>query len=74
MIEFNWKASCSFVFVGYVHLVVNLYGIVVYTIVGYGDKLRFAFSYSSDNQISFIHGRRIYVYLYCFVVNFNYVY
>ena len=63
-----------FVFVRYVHLVVNLYGIVVYTIVGHGYKLRFTFGYGSDNQIGFIHGRRIYVYLYCCVVNFNYVY
>lgn len=45
-----------FVFVRYVHLVVNLYGIVVYTIVGHGDKLWLAFGHGSDNQIGFIHG------------------
>lgn len=55
MIEFNWKASCSFVFVGYVHLVVNLYGIVANAVVRYWYELRFAFGYGSDNQIGFIH-------------------
>ena len=66
--------SSTFVFVGYVHFAVNLYGVVVNTIVGYEYKLWLAFGYGSDNQISFIYGGRIYVYLYCFVFNFNYVY
>ena len=48
--------SSSAELVGYVYLVVNLYGVVVYTIVGHGYNLWFAFGYGSDNQISFIHG------------------
>lgn len=38
-----------FVFVGYVHLVVNLYCVVADTIVGHGYKLRFTFSHGSYN-------------------------
>lgn len=53
--KFDWQTSCVFVFVGYVHLVVNLYGVVVDTVVRYRYKLWFAFGHGSDNQISFIH-------------------
>ena len=60
--------------VGYVHLVVNLYSVVADAVVGYGYKLWFTFGYGSDNQIGFIYGGWVYVYLYCLVVNFNYVY
>ena len=55
MIEFDWKTSSTFVFVWYVHLVVNLYGIVADAVVGYRYKLWFTFGYGSDNQIGFIH-------------------
>ena len=63
----------TFILVWYIYSVSDLYSIVANTVVRHGYKLRFAFGYGSDNQISFIHGRRIYVYLYCLVVNFNYL-
>ena len=55
MAKFDWQTSCAFVFVRYVYFVINLYGSVANTIVGYGDKLWLAFGHGSDNQISFIH-------------------
>lgn len=46
---FEFNVLDSLVLVGYVHLVVNLYGIVADAVVGHGYKLRFTFSYGSDN-------------------------
>lgn len=53
--KFDWQTSCAFVFVRYVYFVINLYGVVVDTVVRYRYELRLAFGYGSDNQIGFTH-------------------